>query len=153
MLLCCVGIKPGYVWICLRASPAMNLTRPLAAFFFHPDGEKRSSRAPGSSFSSGFGPSSIRRVQAIPAPPGRARGLRTKQMRGKRRGKFPRVWWPRLVGEKGRSSSSSHHLPRIVVFPTHRLPRAIKACRRRMCSHAARRVNARPPIYRDLPRV
>jgi hypothetical protein len=56
--------------------------------------------------------------------------------------KFPRVWWPRLVGEKGRSSFSSH-----------RLPRAIKACRRRTCSHAARRVNVRPSIYRGLPRV
>jgi hypothetical protein len=35
--------------------------------------------------------------------------------------------WPRLVGESGRSSSSSSRLPRIVVFPAHRLPRAVKA--------------------------
>jgi hypothetical protein len=77
-----------------------------------------------------------------PAPPGRARGVRRKQMRGKRRGKFPRVWWPRLVSEKGRSSSSLH-----------RLPHAVKACRRQTCSHAARRVNARPSIYHGLPRV
>jgi hypothetical protein len=52
-----------------------------------------------------------------PSLPGHARGLRTKEMHAKRRGNFPRVVWPRLVGERGRSSSSSHRLPRIVVFP------------------------------------
>jgi hypothetical protein len=40
------------------------------SFFFNSDGEKRLSRAPGSSFSSGFGPLSIRRAQAIPGPRG-----------------------------------------------------------------------------------
>jgi hypothetical protein len=45
-------------------------------------------------------------------------------------------------------SSSAHH----------RLPRAsssarCKSCRRWMASHAARRVNASPPIYRGLPRL
>jgi hypothetical protein len=69
----------------IRASLAMNPMRPLAAFFFHPDGEKRFSRAPGFSFSLGFGPSSIRRAQAIPGPPGRARGLRTREKRGRAR--------------------------------------------------------------------
>jgi hypothetical protein len=97
---------------------------------------------PGSSFSPGFGRSSIRRAQAIPGLPGHAQGLRTKEMRAKWQGKFSRVWWPRLVGERGWSSSSSHCLPR-----------AVKACRRRTCSHAARLVNARPPIHRGLPRV
>jgi hypothetical protein len=47
-------------------------------------------------------------------------------MRVKRRRNFPRVVWPRLVGERDRSSSSSSRLPRIIVFPAHRLPRAIK---------------------------
>jgi hypothetical protein len=58
--------------------------------FFYPDGEKRPSRAPGSSFSPGFGPSSIRRAQAIPGPSGRARGLRTREKQG----------WARSVGER-----------------------------------------------------
>jgi hypothetical protein len=49
------------------------------ALIFHPDGEKRPSHAPGSSISPGSGPSSIRRAQAIPGLPERARGLRTKQ--------------------------------------------------------------------------
>jgi hypothetical protein len=75
----------------LRASPAMVPARPPAAFF-HPDGVKRPSRAPGSSFSPGFGPSSIRRAQAIPGPPGRARGLRTRE-------KWKRA---RSVGERTR---------------------------------------------------
>jgi hypothetical protein len=51
----------------LRASPATSPVRPSAPIFFHPDSENRSSRAPGSSFSPGFGPSSIWRAQAIPA--------------------------------------------------------------------------------------
>ncbi|KAK1698375.1 hypothetical protein QYE76_015072 [Lolium multiflorum] len=38
--------------------------------FFHLDGVIRPSRAPGSSFSSGFGPSSIRRATPSPAPRG-----------------------------------------------------------------------------------
>jgi hypothetical protein len=46
------------------------------------------------------------------------------------------------------ASSSAH-----CRLPVHRLPRIVKACRRWTCSHAARRVNARPPIYRGLPRV
>jgi hypothetical protein len=46
------------------------------------------------------------------------------------------------------ASSFTHHL-----LPAHRLPRAVKACRRRTCSHTARLVNARPPIYRGIPRV
>jgi hypothetical protein len=94
--------------------------------FFHPDGENLLSRAPGFSILPGFGPSSIRRAQAIPSLPGSARGLWTKQKRAKRRRYFPRVVWPRRVGERDRSSSSSSRLPRIVVFPAHRLPRAVK---------------------------
>jgi hypothetical protein len=71
------------LYICLlRASPAMNPARPRQPFF-HPDGGKRPSRAPGSSFPPGFGPLSIRRAQAIPGPPGRARGLRTREKRGR----------------------------------------------------------------------
>jgi hypothetical protein len=58
---------------------------------FHPDGEKWLSRAPGSSISPEFGPSSIRRAQAIPGLPERARELRTKEMRAKRLGNIPRV--------------------------------------------------------------
>jgi hypothetical protein len=93
--------------------------------FFHPDGVNRPSRAPGSLFSPGSGPSSIRRAHAIPGLPGRARGLRTKETRAKRRGKFPRVVWPRPVGESGRSSSSSSRLPCIVVFPARIVFRAL----------------------------
>jgi hypothetical protein len=95
--------------------------------FFHPDSENRCSRAPGSSISLGFEPSSIRRAQAIPGLPGRARRLRTKKMRAKWRRNFPCVVWTRLVSGRDRSSSSSSRLPRIVVFPAHRLPRAVKA--------------------------
>jgi hypothetical protein len=69
----------------LRASLAISPSRSPAAFFFHPDGGIRPSRVSGSSFSSGFGLSSIRRAQAIPDFPRRARGLRTKQKRAKRR--------------------------------------------------------------------
>jgi hypothetical protein len=58
--------------------------RPLAALFFHPDSKKWFSHAPGSSFSSGLGLSSIRRAHIIPGPTGRARGVRRKQKRGKR---------------------------------------------------------------------
>jgi hypothetical protein len=43
------------VFYSLRASPAKRPARPPAAFF-HPDGEKRHSRALGSSFSPEFGP-------------------------------------------------------------------------------------------------
>jgi hypothetical protein len=100
----------------LRASSLVSLTRPRYPFF-HPGGKKRLSRASDFSISPGFEPLSIRRAQAIPGFPRRARGLRTKEIRAKRRGNFPRVVWPRLVGERGRSSSSSHRLPRIVVFP------------------------------------
>jgi hypothetical protein len=53
--------------------------------FLHPDGGIRPSRAPGSSFSPGFGPKSIRRAQANPGPPGRARGLRTREKRKRAR--------------------------------------------------------------------
>jgi hypothetical protein len=61
------------------------------ALIFHPDGEKRPSRAPGSSISPGSGSSSIRRAQAIPGLPGRARGLRTKQTGAKPPRKYARV--------------------------------------------------------------
>jgi hypothetical protein len=37
---------------------------------------------------------------------------------------FPRVVWPRPVGETGRSSSSSSHLPRI-IFPARIIFRAL----------------------------
>jgi hypothetical protein len=53
--------------------------------FFHPDGGIQSSRVPGSSFSLGFGLSSIRRAQAIPDFPRHARGLRMKLKHAKRR--------------------------------------------------------------------
>jgi hypothetical protein len=48
---------------CLRASLAMVPARSRQPFFFHSDGEKGLNRAPGSSFSPGFGPSSIRRTR------------------------------------------------------------------------------------------
>jgi hypothetical protein len=101
--------------------------RGPGTIFFHSDGENRSSRAPGSSISPEFEHLSIRRAQAIPGLSGRTRGLRTKEMRAKERRNFPCVMWPRLVGERDRSSSSSSRLPRIVVFPAYRLPHAIKA--------------------------
>jgi hypothetical protein len=46
---------------------------------------RRRNGAPGSSFSSGFGLSSIRRAHAIPGPPGSARGFRTSEKRGRAR--------------------------------------------------------------------
>jgi hypothetical protein len=57
--------------------------------------------------------SSIRRAHVNPAPPGRARGVQRKQKCGNHRGKLPRAWWDRSVGERERerSSSSSHRLP------------------------------------------
>jgi hypothetical protein len=60
-----------------------------------------------------------------PGLPGRARGLWTKETRAKRRRKFPRVAWPRLGGESGRSSSSSSCLPRIIAFPARIVFRAL----------------------------
>jgi hypothetical protein len=92
------------------------LTSPTSpsVFFFYGDDEKGFSCALASLISLRFGPSSIRRAQVIFGLPGRAQELWTKEMRAKRRGNFPRVVWPRLVGERGRSSSSSHRLPRIV---------------------------------------
>jgi hypothetical protein len=57
------------------------------------------------------------------------------------------VVWPRLVGERGRSSSSSSGLSRASSSTR------CKSYRRWTSSHTARRVNARPPIYRGLPRV
>jgi hypothetical protein len=68
----------------IRASPAMN-RRGSRQPFFSSGQRKRPSRAPGFSFPPGFGPSSIRRAQAIPGPPGRARGLRTREKRGRAR--------------------------------------------------------------------
>jgi hypothetical protein len=68
----------------VRASPATSPARPPAPFFY-PDGEKWPSRAPDSSFSPGFGPSSIRWAQAIPGPSGHARGLRTREKRERAR--------------------------------------------------------------------
>jgi hypothetical protein len=139
--------------------------------FFHLDRVNRPSRAPGSSFSPGSRPSSIRRAQAIPGLPWRARGLRTKKRVRTRRGKFPRVSAGRVAPTCRREwavvvlivSSSAHRLPR-----THRLPRAVKAATdgrpatRRgelmsarlynaayhvwPASHAARRVNVSAPI-------
>jgi hypothetical protein len=69
-----------------------------------------------------------------PAPPGSARRVRRKRKRGTHRENFPRGWWPRLVGEKGRSLSSLH-----------RLPRDVKSCRRSIFASNSR---ARPSIYR-----
>jgi hypothetical protein len=80
-----------------------------------------------------------------PRPSGRTQGVRKKQKRGKHREKFPRAWWPRVVSEKGRSSSSSH-----------RLPRAVKACCRTRSFHAASspQIHARLPLFIvDLPRL
>jgi hypothetical protein len=61
------------------SQPSPDLTP--SGRFLHSDGGIRFSRVPGSSFSSGFGPKSIRRAQADPGPPGRARGLRTREKR------------------------------------------------------------------------
>jgi hypothetical protein len=82
----------NYRWLILRPSPAVSPMRPLAALFFYPYGVIWPSRAPGSSFSPGFGPSSIRRAQAIIGPLGCARGLRTREKRG----------WARSVSERTR---------------------------------------------------
>jgi hypothetical protein len=63
--------------------------------FSHSDSDIRPSHAPGFSFSPVFGLSSIRRAQAVPGFPRRARGLRTKQKHTKRRA------GPRCRQEKG----------------------------------------------------
>jgi hypothetical protein len=65
----------------LQPFPQLGPRRP----FLHPDGGIRPTHAPGSSFSPGFGPSSIRRAQAIPGPPGRAQGLQTREKRERAR--------------------------------------------------------------------
>jgi hypothetical protein len=85
----CISTQIATLASMLRASPAMNPTRPPAALFY-PDGKKRPSRAPDSSFSPGFGPSSIWRAQAFLGPPRCARGLWTREKRG----------WARSVGER-----------------------------------------------------
>jgi hypothetical protein len=54
----------------LTASKVVSPMRPPAAFFFHSDGKKWPSRVIGSSFSSEFGLSSIRRAHVIPGPRG-----------------------------------------------------------------------------------
>jgi hypothetical protein len=103
----------------VRATPLMSPTRPSAFFFsirtakngpvapldprflpdlgLHPSGEPRPSPA----FRDALGDSG-----------------RNKLARNRREYShaFPRVMWPRSVGESGRSSSSSSRLPRI-VFP------------------------------------
>jgi hypothetical protein len=53
-------------------------TEPPTATFFHPDGEKRPSQAPGSSFWSGFELIFVRTPHAILGFPGVSRGLRMK---------------------------------------------------------------------------
>jgi hypothetical protein len=100
-------------------SSAVSSTRPLTAIFFIRTTKNGLVASPDPRFRPdlGFYPSG--EPISSPLPGGRARGVRRKQKRGKPRGKFPRAWWPRLVGEKGRSSSSLHHLPH-----------AVKACRR-----------------------
>jgi hypothetical protein len=85
------------------------------SLFLHPAGEKRPSRARFLVFV---------RIWAFihpaspghPWPSGARSGTPDERKRAKQQGKFPRVWWPRLVGERGRSSSSLHRIPRIVIF-------------------------------------
>jgi hypothetical protein len=76
---------------------------------FHPDGEKRPSRAPGSLFFPEFGPSSIRRAQAIPGPSGHAQGLWTREKRERARSVDERTRKPyNLVGNL--------HLPPLIAL-------------------------------------
>jgi hypothetical protein len=91
-------------------------------------------------FSLRFELSSIRGVQVIAGSPGSARRVWRKRKHRKRQENFPRGWWPQLVGEKSRSSSSSH-----------RLPHAVKACRRSTFAGrvaSTRRVNAVASVSR-----
>jgi hypothetical protein len=108
------------------------------ALIFHPDGEKWPSRAPGSSISPGSGPSSIRRAQAIPGLPGRARGLRTKQTGVKPPRRFARV-------PAGRVAPTCRREWAVVVVIVSSSARC-KGCRRWPASHAARRVNTSAAI-------
>jgi hypothetical protein len=116
--------------LCPKSISTHDPDEAPGTLIFHPDGEKWPSRAPGSSISSGSGPSSIRRAQAIPGLPGRARGLRTKQTGAKPTRKFACMPAGRVAPTCRREwavivlivSSSAHHLPR-----THRLSRAVKA--------------------------
>jgi hypothetical protein len=111
----------------IRATPLVSPTRPPASFFsirtakngpvmppdprfrpdlgLHPSGEPRPSPA----FRGALGDSG-----------------RNKLARNRREYSrvFPRVVWPRPVGESGRSSSSSSRLPRI-VFPARIVFRAL----------------------------
>jgi hypothetical protein len=125
----------------LRASPAVSPTRPSVGLFFHPDGENGPVAPPPPLVPRirqdlGFHPS----ASPCHPRPGRSLGVRRKQKRGKRRGNFPRAWWPQLMGEKGRSSSSSH-----------RLSRAVKACHRSVFAGrvaSTRRVNVVASVLR-----
>jgi hypothetical protein len=116
---------------------------PPGTLIFHPDGEKRLSRAPGSSISPGSGHLSIRRAQAIPGLPGHARGLRTKQTGAKLTRKFARV-------PAGRVAPTYRREWAVVVIvsssPHASSSARCKGCRRWPASHAARRVNASAAI-------
>jgi hypothetical protein len=74
-----------YSTLYLRAPPAVSLTRPPAAVFFHPDGVIRPSRAPTPRFPPdlAFHPSG--KLRPSPSPPGCARGLRTRKKWGRAR--------------------------------------------------------------------
>jgi hypothetical protein len=86
------AIEVAHCWIKSKSISSHEPGEAPGILFFHPDGENRPSRAPGSSISSGFGHSSIRQDQAIPGLPGRARGLRTKEASSSARYKSCRRW-------------------------------------------------------------
>jgi hypothetical protein len=86
----------------------MNPTRPSTAVFS--SGRRKTIPRPRFLVSPRFGPSSIRRVQAIPGPPGRARGFRTREKRGR----------ARSIGERTREPYylvTNPPLPPLIALP------------------------------------
>jgi hypothetical protein len=105
----------------VRASPAVSPTSPQDAFFSS-GWTKTAQPRPRFLVFARIWLSSVRRAQAIPSPPGSARGLRTKLKRGKRRENFPRGLWPQLVGDRGQSSCARFKsLPPVRLRRTRRL--------------------------------
>ena len=64
---------------CAKSISTRLPEKPPTSRFLHPDGEKRSSRAPRFSFSSGKRPNFVRTPRAILGFPGISRGLRMEQ--------------------------------------------------------------------------
>jgi hypothetical protein len=123
----------------------MSLTRPLVAFFFIRTAKNGSVVPPIPRFRSDL----CLHPSGEPRPSLAPRGALGDSRRNKCAGNAEES--SRASGDPDLSTRKGGHPYRIVFHASspsaHHLPRAVKACRRRTCSHAAMRVNARPPIY------